>query len=108
MRGMDNRFYFPAEQIGAYTASGRIGKALWDNAKLPEQQQRLDAVASAFDLPTQEKLFSDYTKWMSENFNHIPLLASATVFGVSSKIKDWHPVAGKPFVQEHRTLTPAD
>jgi ABC-type transport system substrate-binding protein len=108
LRGMDNRYYFPAEQIGAYTKNGRLGAALWDNSKLPQQDTMLQAVTDSFDLPTQEKLFGDYYKWMEANFNHIPLLASSTVFGVSDKIKDWQPVAGKPFIHNLRTLVPAN
>jgi len=105
---MDNRYYFPAEQIGAYTANGRLGKALWDNSKLPKQDEMLTAVSDAFDLADQQRLFGDYYKWMLSDFNHIPLLASATVFGVSSKIKDWSPVAGKPFIHNLRTLVPSN
>ena len=108
LRGMDNRFYFPAEQIGAYTEDGPVGAGVWNDDNLPEQRERLDAVAAEFDLSKQERLFGDYYKWMAENYNHIPLLASGASFGVSSKVKDWQPWAGKPFIHELWSLVPAD
>lgn len=108
MRGMDNRYYFLTDQIQVFTAAGKIGASLWNNANLPGQQQRLDALAAAFDLDEQDRLFKDYHRWMAENYNDIPLLAAASVFGVSPKLQGWSPIAGKPFVHNHRTLVPAE
>jgi hypothetical protein len=45
---------------------------------------------------------------MAENYNHIPLLAAGSVFGVSDRVKDWTPIAGKPFVHNIWTMQPAD
>jgi len=108
MRGMDNRYNFMADQIQAFTPAGKIGVATWDNAKLPGQAERLGALAAAFDSDEQEKVLKDYNRWMAENFNDIPLLAASSVFGVSPKLKSWTPIAGKPFVQNMRTLVPAE
>jgi len=108
MRVMDNRYNFMADQIQAFTPAGKIGVATWDNAKLPGQAERLGALAAAFDSDEQEKVLKDYNRWMAENFNDIPLLAASSVFGVSPKLKSWTPIAGKPFVQNMRTLVPAE
>lgn len=108
LQGFDNRYFMVSDEIQAYTAQGRSGKAAWDNKNLPEQQTRLDAIGKEFDIEKQAKLMGDYYKWMAANYNHIPLLAADSVFGVSSKIKSWTTVVGKPYIHNTWTMVPAD
>lgn len=108
MRGSDNRYDFAAEQISAYTDAGKKGRAAWNNANLPEQQARLDAIENEFDLAKREVLFAEYHKWMGENYNQIPLFASDAVFGTSKKIASWDvKIAGKTYVHNQWSLVPS-
>jgi peptide/nickel transport system substrate-binding protein len=108
LRGSDNRYDFAAEQLSGYTDVGKKGKAAWNEQNLPEQQTRLNAVVAEFDLAKREVLLADYHRWMGENFNQIPLMASSAVFGISKKVASWDVrVAGKTYVHNQYSLKPA-
>jgi peptide/nickel transport system substrate-binding protein len=104
MRGMDNRWYFPPKQISVYTDHSGAGRGMW---KFPEMQAKLEAIGSEFDLAKQEQMFADYFRWMAQNHVDIPLLAADSVFGTSTKVGGWSPIAGRPYVHNLWTLVPA-
>ncbi|MGE0295342.1 ABC transporter substrate-binding protein [Pseudonocardia sp.] len=107
MRGMDNRYYFPPDQINSYTAAGGWEK-FWNNDNLPEQVRLLDAVAGEFDATAQEARFDDYNRWMAQNFNQIPLLAADAIFVASDKVGDWSAqTEGKAYVNNLWSVAPA-
>lgn len=107
MRGMDNRYFFPPDQVNSYTAAGGWDK-LWNAQNLPQQVQMLDAVAGEFDLTRQEQLFKDYNTWMGQNYNQIPLLAADGIFAASTKVGKWTALtSGKAYVNNLWSVEPA-
>jgi ABC-type transport system substrate-binding protein len=72
--------------------------------QVPEVDSALKAVVVEFDLAKQTALFEDYNRLLRKGFYNAPLLYSNTVFGVSDKIADWEPVAGRPYPNNHWTI----
>ncbi len=72
--------------------------------QVAEVDAALKAVTEEFDLARQTALFEDYNRLLRKGFYNAPLLYSNTVFGVSGKITDWQPVAGRPYPNNHWTL----
>lgn len=73
--------------------------------QVPEVDTALTAVTEEFDLTKQTKLFEDYHRLMREGVYNAPLLYADTVFGVSNKVKEWEPIAGRPFPNNHWTIS---
>ena len=72
--------------------------------QVPEVDAALKAVVEEFDIAKQTALFEDYNRLLRKGFYNAPLLYSNTVFGVSNKIADWKPIAGRPYPNNHWTL----
>jgi peptide/nickel transport system substrate-binding protein len=102
LRGFGNVVNVVPDQVTGYTSEGRPGRALWD---YPEQEQKLKAIAAEFDADKQASMFADYYKWMAEQWNQVPLLASDAVFGVSGKVAKWQPITSKPLVNSLHTMS---
>lgn len=70
-----------------------------------EVDAALKAVTEEFDLAKQTKLFEDYNRLLRKGFYNAPLLFSDTVFGVSSRVETWEPIAGRPSPNNHWTIS---
>ena len=73
--------------------------------QVPEVDAALKAVTEEFDLTRQKELFEDYNRLLRSGFYNAPLLYSNTVFGVSNKVSAWEPIAGRPYPNNHWTLS---
>ncbi len=72
--------------------------------QVAEVDAALKVVTEEFDLAKQTSLFEDYNRLLRRKFYNAPLLYADTVFGVSNKIADWEPIAGRPYPNNHWTL----
>jgi peptide/nickel transport system substrate-binding protein len=108
LRGIDSRYNFIGDEISAYSAAGSQDGNAWDNKKLPKQQEFLDQIANEFDQDKLATIIGNYERFMADNYSQMPLLASNAVFGMSSKVASWGPVAGKPYVHNLWSLRPAN
>jgi peptide/nickel transport system substrate-binding protein len=72
--------------------------------QVAEVDAAVRAIEGEFDLEKQTKLFEDYNRLMRKGFYNAPLVYADTVFGVSNRIADWKPIAGRPFPNNHWTI----
>jgi peptide/nickel transport system substrate-binding protein len=73
--------------------------------QVEEVDAALKAVTVEFDLAKQTALFEDYNRLLRRGFYNAPLLYSDTVFGVSSRVDHWEPIAGRPYPNNHWTIS---
>jgi peptide/nickel transport system substrate-binding protein len=73
--------------------------------QVPEVDAALKAVTEEFDLTRQRELFEEYNRLMRRGFYNAPLLYSNTVFGITNRIGGWEPIAGRPYPNNHWTLS---
>jgi peptide/nickel transport system substrate-binding protein len=60
-----------------------------------------------FDTAKQEEIMVEYSRRLTEEYWHAPLLTANAVFGLSNRVESWKPMTGRPFIHNFWTARPA-
>jgi ABC-type transport system substrate-binding protein len=69
-----------------------------------EVDDALRAVEQSFDTTERNALYQKYNKIIRDNFYNAPLAYVDTVFGLSNRVADWKPIAGRSYPNNEWTL----
>ncbi len=72
--------------------------------QFPEVDAALHAVELTYDTAKRNELYQKYNKILRDNVYNVPLAYVDTVFGLSKRVADWQPIAGRSYPNNEWTL----